>query len=283
MSEQPEVAVRDVLPGYASTLGMHVVDGRDFTDADRGGRPLAVVVSAATARRFWPNQRAIGKRLTLGLISNDVREVVGVVSDVRLNGLNVSDAQTIYIPVTQVPTAAISFAVRSAVPPQQIAQSIVGAIHAVDPEQPVVDIATMDEVIGESIAQQRFAMRLLTAFAALALLLAAIGIYGVLSYTVRQRVQEIGIRMALGAASRDVVRMVLLDGLKPTLAGLVLGILGAAALGRVLTSLIFGITAHDAMTFAVVSGVVLAVGMVACLVPAYRATRVDPLQALRAE
>jgi predicted permease len=283
MSEQPEVAVRDVLPGYASTLGMRVVDGRDFTDADRDGRPLAVVVSAATARRFWPSQRAIGKRLTLGLISNDVREVVGVVSDVRLNGLNVSDAQTIYIPATQVPTPAISFAVRSALPPQQIAQSIVGAIHAVDPEQPVVDIATMDEVIGESIAQQRFAMRLLTAFAALALLLAAIGIYGVLSYTVRQRVQEIGIRMALGAASRDVVRMILLEGLKPTLAGLILGILGAAALGRVLTSLIFGVTAHDATTFAVVSGVVLAVGLVACLVPAYRATRVDPLQALRAE
>ena len=283
LSEQPEVAVRDVLPGYAATLGMRVVDGRDFTDADRDGRPLAVVVSAATARRFWPNQRAIGERLTLGLISNDVREVIGVVSDVRLNGLNVSDAQTIYIPAAQVPTPAMSFAVRSAVPLQTIAQSVVAAIHAVDPEQPVVDIAPMDEVIGESIAQQRFAMRLLTAFAALALLLAAIGIYGVLSYTVRQRVQEIGIRMALGAASRDVVRMVLLEGLRPTLAGLVLGIVGAAAIGRVLTSLIFGVTAHDAATFAVVASIVLAVGLVACLVPAYRATRVDPLQALRAE
>jgi len=138
-------------------------------------------------------------------------------------------------------------------------------------------------VIGESIAQQRFAMRLLTGFAALALLLAGIGIYGVLSYTVRQRVQEIGIRMALGAASGDVVRMVLIEGLKPTLAGLAIGVAGAAALGRVLTSLVFGVTPRDAATFGVVSMVVLAVGLLACLVPAYRATRVDPLQALRAE
>jgi len=161
--------------------------------------------------------------------------------------------------------------------------SVVGAIHAVDPEQPVVEIRTMDEVIGESISQQRFAMRLLTGFAALALLLAGIGIYGVLSYTVRQRVQEIGIRMALGAASGDVVRMVLIEGLKPTLAGLALGVAGAAALGRVLTSLVFGVTPRDAATFGVVSMVVLAVGLLACLVPAYRATRVDPLQALRAE
>jgi len=147
----------------------------------------------------------------------------------------------------------------------------------------VVDIQTMDQVIGESIAQQRFAMRLLSAFAALALLLAGIGIYGVLSYTVRQRVQEIGIRMALGAASRDVVRMVLVEGLKPTLAGLALGILGSAALGRVLTTLIYGVTPRDTATFSVVSVVVLGVGLLACLVPAYRATRVDPLQALRAE
>src|SRR5262249_23454296 len=152
-----------------------------------------------------------------------------------------------------------------------------------DSEQPVIEVLTMDQVIGQSIAQQRFAMRLLTAFAALALLLAGIGIYGVLSYTVRQRVQEIGIRMALGAASRDVVRMVLVEGLKPTFAGLTLGILGAAALGRGLTGLIYGVTPRDIATFGVVSIVVLGVGVLACLVPAYRATRVDPLLALRAE
>jgi putative ABC transport system permease protein len=283
LSEQPEVAVRDVTPGYVGAIGMRVLEGRDFADSDRPGRPFAVLVSAATARRFWPNQHAVGKRLTLGLISSTSREVVGVVSDVKVNGLNDSDSQTIYVPTTQEPSPELSFVIRSTLAPHAIGPSVVGAIHAVDREQPVVQIQTMDEVIGDSIAQQRFAMRLLTAFAALALLLAGIGIYGVLSYTVRQRVQEIGIRMALGAASRDVVRMVLVEGLKPTLAGLALGIVGAAALGRVLTTLIFGITPHDAITFAVVAIVVLGVGLIACVVPALRATRVDPLQALRAE
>jgi len=282
LSEQPEVAVRDVLPGYAATLGMRVVDGRDFTDADRDGRPLAVVVSAATARRFWPNQRAVGKRLTLGLISNDVREVVGVVSDVRLNGLNVSDAQTIYVPVTQVPTPAISFAVRSALPPQQIAQSIVGAIHGVDAEQPVVDIATMDEVIGESIAQQRFAMRLLTAFAALALLLAAIGIYGVLSYTVRQRVQEIGIRMALGASARKLQAHIILQTLSLAGIGLIIGLGGSLIMARSLAALLFGVNAYDPASFIGTVIVLVAVATIAGYFPARRASQIDPINALRA-
>jgi len=283
LSEQPEVPVRNVMQGYPATIGMRVLEGRDFAESDRVGRPLVALVSASTARRFWPNQRAIGRRLTLGLLSNDVREVVGVVSDVKVNGLGDSESHTIYVPAMQVPSPGLSLVVRSALPSQTIVASVVGAVHAVDAEQPVVEVLTMDEVIGESIAQQRFAMRLLTGFAALALLLAGIGIYGVLSYTVRQRVQEIGIRMALGAASGDVVRMVLIEGLKPTLAGLALGVAGAAALGRVLTSLVFGVTPRDATTFGVVSMVVLAVGLLACLVPAYRATRVDPLQALRAE
>jgi putative ABC transport system permease protein len=283
LSEQPEVPVRDIMPGYPATIGMRIVEGRDFADSDRIGRPPVAMVSASTARRFWPNQSAVGKRLTLGLISNDVREVVGVVSDVKVNGLGDNESHTIYVPETQVPSPGLSLVVRSALPPKAIVASVVGVVHAVDAEQPVVDVLTMDEVIGESIAQQRFAMRVLTAFAALALLLAGIGIYGVLSYTVRQRVQEIGIRMALGAASRDVVRMVLIEGLKPTIAGLAFGLIGSAALGRVLTSLIFGVTPRDVPTFGVVSMVVLVVGLLACLIPAYRATRVDPLQALRSE
>jgi len=283
LSEQPEVPVRIIAVGYSETIGMRILEGREFADSDRSGRPLVALISASTARRFWPNQRVIGKHLTLGLLSDEIREVIGVVSDVKVNGLGDSEAQTIYVPHAQVASGGMSLVVRSALAPQAVVTSVVGAVHQVDSEQPVIEVLTMDQVIGQSIAQQRFAMRLLTAFAALALLLAGIGIYGVLSYTVRQRVQEIGIRMALGAASRDVVRMVLVEGLKPTFAGLTLGILGAAALGRVLTSLIYGVTPRDIATFGVVSIVVLGVGVLACLVPAYRATRVDPLLALRAE
>jgi len=283
LSEQPEVAVREILAGYPGAVGMRILDGRDLGEGDREGRARVAIVSASMARRFWPNQRAIGKRLTLGLISNDMREVVGVVSDVKINGLNETESQMVYVPATQVPTPRMSLVVRSTVPTEAITASVVAALHAVDAELPVVDIHTMDEVIGESIAQQRFAMRLLTAFAALALLLAAVGIYGVLSYTVRQRVQEIGIRMALGAARLDVVRLIVVEGLKPTLAGLGIGLLGAAALGRVLSTLVFGVTPRDAATFAAVSGVVIVVGLLSCLLPAYRATRVDPLQALRTE
>ena len=283
LSEQPELAVRDIAVGYPSVVRIRVLDGRDFTEADRAGRPLAVLVSASAAKRFWPDQRAIGKRLTLGLISNDVREVVGVVSDVRVHGLSVANAQTIYVPYAQVPMPHLSLVVRSTLPPSSVVPAVVAAVHAVDAEQPVVEIQSLDEVIGESIAQQRFAMRLLTAFAALALLLAGVGIYGVLSYTVRQRVQEIGIRMALGAARVDVVRLIVVEGLRPTLAGLAIGLVGAAALGRVLSTLVFGITPRDVPTFAAVAGVVIVVGLLSCLLPAYRATRVDPLQALRAE
>jgi putative ABC transport system permease protein len=147
----------------------------------------------------------------------------------------------------------------------------------------VIEILTMDEVIGASLAQQRFAMLLLGGFAALALILAAVGIYSVLSYSVRQRDREIGIRMALGAPAGDVLRMIVVEGMRPTLAGLALGVLAAAALGRVLTTLIFGVTARDLATFVSVSAIVIAVGFVASLLPGYRATRVDPLQALRAE
>jgi putative ABC transport system permease protein len=283
MSEQPELAVRVISPGYAEAVRMHVLEGRGFTDADAADRPLAVLVSASTARRFWPNGSAVGQRVVLGLISDAPRQVVGVISDVKVHGLVSNDTQSIYVPALQVTGAHMTLAVRTAVAPESMVPSVVGAIHAVDSEQPVVEVHTMDEVIGESVAQQRFAMRLLTAFAGLALLLAAVGIYGVLSYTVRQRVQEIGIRMALGAGARDVVRMVLLEGIKPTGVGVALGLAGAAALGRVLSSLVFGITPRDVTTFAAVSLVVFIVGLVATLLPALRATKVDPLLALRAD
>jgi predicted permease len=283
LSEQPEVAVRSMSPAYVSTVRMHVVEGRDFTDNDGLEHPLVAIVSASTARRFWPNRSPIGRHLTLGLISPEAREVVGVVSDVKIRSLTAGDTQTIYVPFAQSGRPFQTVVVRTRVAPQSAVSSIVGAIHTVLPDQPVLFIRGLDEVVGASIAQQRFTMQLLTAFAALALLLAAVGIYGVLSYSVRQRVQEIGIRMALGAARFDVVRLIVVEGLKPTGAGLVVGVGVAAALGRLLSSLVFGITPHDTLTFAAVSIVVVTVGIFASLLPAYRATRVDPLHTLRGE
>jgi len=285
LSEQTEVAVRRMSSGYVGALRMRLVAGRDFTAADTRERPLVVIVSEAMARHFWPDGRnPLGQHLTLGLISNEPREVVGIVSDVKLHGLDAKDpVAAVYVPLKQTPGNWMSLVVRTSVPPRSVAQSVANAVHAVDPEQPVLEVLTMDEVIGASLAQQRFAMLLLGAFAALALTLAAVGIYSVLSYSVRQRDREIGIRMALGAPPADVLRMIVVEGMRPTLLGLVIGVVAAAALGRVLTTLIFGVTSRDLTTFLAVSVIVIAVGFFASLLPGYRATRVDPLQALRAE
>ena len=172
---------------------------------------------------------------------------------------------------------------RTTTPPKSAAQSVISALHEVDPDQPVRDVMTMDKVIGASLTEQRVAMWLLTTLAGLALVLAAAGIYSVLSYTVRHRVREIGSRMALGAPPGGVLRMVMVEGMTPTLIGLAIGVVSAAELGRVLTTLVFGVTPRDGTTFVVVSLLVITVGLLASAVPGYRATRVDPLQALRTE
>jgi ABC-type antimicrobial peptide transport system permease subunit len=174
-------------------------------------------------------------------------------------------------------------AVRTVPEPRSLTRSVVGAIRAIDPEQPVLDIATLDEVVEESLGQRPLAMLLLAAFALLALVLATVGIYSVLAYTVRQRVREIGIRMALGAPVKGVLSMIVVEGLKPTLIGVVLGLAMAAGLVRVMATLLFGVSQHDPGTFSGVAIIMIAVGVIATLVPAYRATRVDPIVTLRSE
>jgi predicted permease len=280
MSEQPEVPVRRVMPDYLRASGTRLLEGRDFSDADTADRPAVTLVSESFARRFWPNQDPLGKALTLTLRSDTVRRVVG---DVKLTGLDTQPGASVYIPLAQETAVRLSLLVRAAVPPAALSRSIASAIHGVDPDLPLTDVMTMDEVLGDSIARQRLTMKLLAAFAALALLLAAVGIYSVLSYTVRQRVQEIGVRMALGAPIASVLRMVVVEGMKPTVAGIVIGIAAAMALGGVMSALVYGITPHDGATFVSVALIIMVVGAVASLVPAYRATRVDPLVALRDE
>jgi predicted permease len=284
MSEQPEVAVRRIMPGYLRASGTRLIRGRDFTNADTSDALPVVLISESMARQFWPHQNPIGKHLTLTFRPGVVREVVGVVGDAKIRGLDVPEpVAALYAPLAQNPGGPLSLVVRTTVPPKSVTPSMTALLHELDPDLPLLNVRTMDEVVGASFAQQQFAMELLGAFAALALLLAAIGIYSVLSWTVRQRVREIGIRRALGAPTRDLIRMVVVEGLKPTVWGVALGVASALALGRLLSALIFGVTPHDITTLASVAIIITLVGVSATLLPAYRATRVDPVIALRDE
>jgi predicted permease len=284
MAHQSEVAVRRMTPGYLQTAGTRLIAGRDFAEADTADRAPVVLVSESMARQFWPNQNPIGKRLTLTFTPGVIREVVGVVGDVKLRGLDYKEpVSALYLPFAQRPNAGQNLVLRTTVAPASVGPALRAAIREIDAQLAVRNMRTLDEVVGASIAQQRFAMQLLGAFAAFALLLAAVGIYSVLSYTVRQRVQEIGIRMALGAHARDVVRMVVADGIRPTLVGVGLGVLSALALGQLISTMVFGVAPNDLTTLTSVAAIMTLVGVIASLAPAYRATRIDPLVALRDE
>jgi len=292
MADQPEVDIRLVSPGYLRAMRIPLIRGRDLTDADVAGRSALVLISASMANRFWPNEDPLGKHLRLTFFPDAAREVVGIVGDVKLDSLDETrPVATVYWPLDQVsvpPSEAwrsfgMSLAVRTSVDPMSSVSAVTAAIHQVDPEVPVVDVNSMEGLISASVSPQRFNMLLLGAFAGLALVLAAVGIYSVLSYTVRRRVREIGIRMALGATHRDVLSMVVADGMKPILAGVGIGLAAALALGRVVSSLIFGVRATDPLTFAMVAALLVAVGLLATVIPAYRATRVEPVRTLREE
>src|SRR5229473_2818694 len=292
MSEQPEVDVRLISPGYFSAMHVPILKGRDFSGADVAARPGAVLISDALARRFWPNEDPIGKHLTLTFFPGVVREVVGIVGDVKLDSLDETrPVATIYHPLTQITVAdqqtwrsfGMSLTVRTASDPRNAISAVTAAVHQVGPELPVVDVMSMNDLISESVSPQRFNMLLLGSFAGLGLVLAAVGIYSVLSYTVRRRLREIGIRIALGATHNDVVRMVVADGMKPILLGVALGLAAAFALSRAIASLIFGIRATDPLTFAAVALLLLMVGILATVFPAYRAARVEPIRILREE
>jgi predicted permease len=284
MSEQPEVAVRAIEPGFIHTMRIPVLQGRAFTSADAADRPAVVLISQSMAKRIWPGENPLGKHVTLTFSPKKSREVVGVVGDVKQDGLNVVDpSATLYLPIAQYPTPYISLVVRTTSFPSALVPSIANAVHEIDREQPVLDVITMDEILADSLSHQRFNMLLLAAFSGLALLLAAIGIYSVLSYSVRRRVREIGVRMALGADRGDVLRMILGQGARLAFIGAGIGILAAFGLTRLMASQLFGVTATDPITFLSVAILIVLVALVACYVPARRATRVEPAVALRYE
>lgn len=292
MSEQPEVDVRLISPGYMSTLHIPILRGRDLGDTDLAGRPPVVLISESMARQFWPGEDALGKRLTLTFFPGAVREVVGIVGDVKLDGLDQTrPSAALYFPLDQVSVPAnggwnsfpMTLTVRSTSSPTGLVSAVSNAVHEIDREMPLRDIRTMDDLVANSLSQQRFNMLLLGAFAGLALLLAAVGIYSVLSYSVKRSVREIGIRLALGARVGDVLRMVVFEGMKPTLLGVAIGVGGALAVGRLLSGLVYGVKPTDPWTFIAVAFLLAAIALVASIIPAYRATKVDPLVALRYE
>ena len=285
-SERPVVAVRLSSPGYFATARTALVAGRDFAEADTLGRPAVAIVSEGTAKRFWPNENPIGKHLTLTMMTKEPAEVIGVVREVKTGSLDASDADAetaVYAPAAQFAFGGSTLVVRTVVPPDALSRQVVTAVRAIDPDQAVLDIRTMESVVDRSLGQRPLAMQLFTAFAALALVLACIGIYSVLAYTVGQRVREIGIRMALGAPSTGVLRLIVVEGLKPTIIGVALGLVLAAALVRWMSALLFGVSQHDPWTFGIGATAVLIVGLVATAVPAFRATRVDPVTTLRGD
>ena len=292
MADQPEVDVRIATPGYISSMRIPLVRGRDFNEADAAGKLPVVLISQTMAREFWPGEDPIGKRLTLTFFPGAVREIVGVVGDVKMDGLDQTrPSSSLYIPLAQLTLPSLGewrsfpmiLVVRTATDSGAVVSAATNAVHEIRTDVPVRNVLSMNEVMANSVAQQRFNMLLLGAFGLVALFLAGMGIYSVLSYSVRRRVPEIGIRLALGAELRDVLRMVVVEGMKPVIVGVVLGIAGAFVLGRFLASLIFSVRPTDPVTFLATAGLLAFISMFACVIPAYRATRVDPIAALRYE
>jgi putative ABC transport system permease protein len=274
---------RDVSPDYFRAMGIPLEQGRTFTEGDARDKPRVLMIDEALAREFFPGQSPIGKHLRVPDATRPDREIVGVVGSVRDTGLDQKPRPTIYFPYLQSPDQTMSVVVRSSLPPSAILPAIKNAVWAVDRDQPIFNVRTMDEVISGITSAHRIAFVAMNIFAVLALALAAIGIYGVTSYAVGQRTREIGIRMALGAQPNNVVRLVLARGIVPALWGIGIGVIAAVGLTRIMASLLYGVSAIDPLTFAGVAILLTLVALAACYIPARRAMRVDPMVALRHE
>ena len=276
--EPVAVQVRQITPGYLSAMGIPVLRGRDVVETDGE----VMLVSRDAAKLYWGTDDPIGRRAALPFSRTVLRRIVGIVGDVKQRSLMDVTTPTAYF-YTREPSGRATFAIRTSVPPATITQAAAAAIHALDPGQPVGDIRTMVEVRDRELTSQRLSALLLGVFAGVALLLAAVGIYSVLAYIVRGRSREIGIRTALGARPADVLRMVIVEGMSPTLIGIATGTIGALASAKILKSLVFGVSASDPLTLGAVAATLALVALMASLVPAYRALRLDPVKVLRAE
>ncbi len=274
--------------GYFKTMGIPMIKGRDFDDRDRHGSTPVVIVSETFARQHFPNEEVLGKRIKPGISSiededSPMREIVGVAGDVRNQNLSTESKPAYYVPQTQVPFSSMIGVVKTTDDPRSLISAVTKEVAAMDQDIPLFGVKSMEEYLSASVAAPRFSTTLLTIFAGVALVLTIVGLYGVMSYSVAQRTNEIGIRMALGAQSRDVLLMIVKQGGVLILLGLAIGLAGAFALTRLIASLLFGVTAKDPLTFVAVSVILAIVALLACYIPALRATKVDPMNALRCE
>jgi putative ABC transport system permease protein len=276
------IYTRSVSPDYFGTLGISLIKGRDFSERDKSDAPKAAIINNDLARIYFPNEDPIGKRITFDDAQSWI-SIVGVIGDVKQLGLDSSAKPEVYFPYPQMAAPSMSLVVRTASDPLSLAGAVKSQIQMIDKDLPIDEAKTMQQLLAESISGRRFNMLLLTVFAVVALVLAIVGIYGVMSYTVTQRTHEIGIRVAIGAQSRDVFRMVIGQGMMLAMIGVAFGLIGAFGLTRLMTTMLFGVEPTDPATFVSIALLLTAVALVACYIPGRRATKVNPLVALRYE
>jgi predicted permease len=284
IGEEPSAHMTSLTPGAFDALRVTLRRGRLFTTHDDSAAAPVAIISESMARRYWPDEDAVGKHVEIAFYGpRREREIVGVVADVRQTALDAPVEPTLYVPHAQAPTGGVILVARTAIDPTGIAPDLERVVAELNPALPVADIKTVDDLTAASLKPRRFALTWFLAFAGAALVLAVIGVYGVMSQGTVERWREFGVRLALGAQRHDIVSMVMRQGLGAILVGIAIGVAGGALLTRVLRSMLFGVVPFDALTFAGVAALMIVTAMIACYVPARRATSADPLDVLRAD
>jgi len=282
LAQRPFIDIEAISPQWLRTMRVPLRAGREFTAVDNAQAPKVVIVNESFARQFWPNQNPIGKHVIVGR-GTQAAEVVGVAADVKNRGLALDPQPQVYIAFPQLPWSNMNLLVRTAVAPLSLLSALRAQIASVDPDQPITNIETVDGLMESSLTQPRFTMLLLGIFSVTALMLAVIGIYGVLAYSVAQRRHELGIRLALGATPANIMTLIVGGGMSLAFWGVFIGIAGALVVGRLMRSLVFGVGVTDVVTFVAVPALLACIAFLASYVPARRASRIDPSISLRCE
>jgi len=279
----PSAAFSPVSDGYFETLKIKLVSGRFFTPLDREGAPTVTVVNETAAARLWPGENPIGKRVKQGWPewTTPWYEVVGVAGDIKLNGIDQPTPMQIYLPMAQSLSPAPALIVRSSGDASALSQSVRDAVHRLAPSMPIYAVQTMDGLMGDAVSRQRASMTIFAIFAVIAVILASVGLYGVIAYSVSQRTHEVGVRLALGATPGEVLRLFMRQGLITIAAGLIVGLASAIALSRFIEDLLFGVTPNDQLTLWTVTAILLMVSVFICYLSARRSTRIEAATALR--